>query len=59
MTGRPHRSLMRSLLLMTAGSFAFGFALVPLYDVFCDAAGLRVNARPSRRRPPRPAPGAR
>ncbi len=47
MTGRPHRSLLRSLLLMTAGSFAFGFALVPLYDVFCDAAGLRVNARPS------------
>ena len=25
---------------MTAGSFAFGWALVPLYDVFCRAAGI-------------------
>lgn len=44
---RPHRSLTRSLLLMAAGSFAFGFALVPLYDVICEAAGIRVNDRPS------------
>ncbi len=28
------------LLLMTAGSFAFGWALVPLYDVFCRAVGI-------------------
>ena len=28
---------------MVAGSFAFGFALVPLYDVICEAAGIRVN----------------
>jgi cytochrome c oxidase assembly protein subunit 11 len=41
------RSLTRSLLLMVAGSFAFGFALVPLYDVICEAAGIRVNATPS------------
>ena len=32
---------------MVAGSFAFGFALVPLYDVICEAAGIRVNAAPS------------
>ena len=32
---------------MVAGSFAFGFALVPLYDVICEAAGIRVNATPS------------
>ena len=32
---------------MVAGSFAFGFALVPLYDVFCEAAGIRVNDRPA------------
>ena len=25
---------------MTAGSFAFGWALVPLYDVFCKVAGI-------------------
>ena len=52
MSGTPapnttHRSLTRSLLLMVAGSFAFGFALVPLYDVICEAAGIRVNDAPS------------
>jgi cytochrome c oxidase assembly protein subunit 11 len=31
---------------MVAGSFVFGFALVPLYDIFCEVAGIRVNARP-------------
>jgi cytochrome c oxidase assembly protein subunit 11 len=41
------RSLLRQLLLMVAGSFAFGFALVPLYDVICEAAGIRVNDTPS------------
>ena len=28
------------LLIMTAGGFAFGWALVPLYDVFCKVAGI-------------------
>ncbi|MEW6168955.1 MAG: cytochrome c oxidase assembly protein [Pseudomonadota bacterium] len=28
------------LLAVTAGMFAFGFALVPLYDMLCDAIGL-------------------
>ncbi len=42
-----NRTLTRSLLLMVAGSFAFGFALVPLYDVICEAAGIRVNASPA------------
>ena len=42
-----NRSLVRQLLLMVAGSFVFGFALVPLYDVFCEVAGIRVNARPA------------
>jgi cytochrome c oxidase assembly protein subunit 11 len=45
--GKPDRSLTRSLWLMVAGSFAFGFALVPLYDVICEAAGIRVNTAPS------------
>jgi Cytochrome oxidase assembly factor len=44
---KANRSLTRSLLLMVAGSFAFGFALVPLYKVICEAAGIRVNATPS------------
>jgi cytochrome c oxidase assembly protein subunit 11 len=46
-TRRRNASLTRRLLLMAAGSFGFGFALVPLYDVICDIAGIRVNAEPS------------
>jgi cytochrome c oxidase assembly protein subunit 11 len=30
-----HRALVGRLVLFTAGSFAFGFALVPLYSVLC------------------------
>jgi cytochrome c oxidase assembly protein subunit 11 len=37
---RADRKLVRALLVMTAGSFAFGWALVPLYDVICRAAGI-------------------
>jgi cytochrome c oxidase assembly protein subunit 11 len=32
---RGHRALVGRLLLFTAASFAFGFALVPLYSVLC------------------------
>jgi cytochrome c oxidase assembly protein subunit 11 len=35
-----NRKLVWGLLIMTAGSFAFGWALVPLYDVFCRAVGV-------------------
>ena len=37
---------MLQLLLIVAGSFAFGFALVPLYDVFCEITGFggRTNS---------------
>jgi cytochrome c oxidase assembly protein subunit 11 len=35
-----HRSLVLKLLIFVAGSFAFGFALVPLYDVLCSITGL-------------------
>lgn len=34
-----NRRLTRSLLLFAAGSFGFGFALVPLYDLVCDVTG--------------------
>ncbi len=44
---RPHRSLTTSLLVMVAGSFAFGFALVPLYKVICEAAGIKVADKPA------------
>ena len=33
---------------MAAGSFAFGFALVPLYDVFCEVTGIGTRAALSR-----------
>jgi cytochrome c oxidase assembly protein subunit 11 len=46
-TRRENASLTRRLLVMVAGSFAFGFALVPLYDVICEAAGIRVNETPA------------
>jgi cytochrome c oxidase assembly protein subunit 11 len=35
-----NRKLIQGLLIMTAGSFAFGWALVPLYDLLCRAAGI-------------------
>jgi len=36
------------LLLFAVGMFAFGYALVPLYDVFCEITGFggRTNAAP-------------
>ncbi len=37
---RANRSLTGRLLVMTAGSFAFGWALVPLYSVFCSITGI-------------------
>ena len=35
-----HRGLGFKLALFVAGSFAFGFALVPLYDMLCSITGL-------------------
>jgi cytochrome c oxidase assembly protein subunit 11 len=35
-----HRGLIIRLMIFTAGAFAFGFALVPLYDVLCSITGL-------------------
>jgi cytochrome c oxidase assembly protein subunit 11 len=35
-----HRNLIVKLSIFVAGSFAFGFALVPLYDVLCSITGL-------------------
>jgi cytochrome c oxidase assembly protein subunit 11 len=45
---KANRGLTAKLLLMVAGSFAFGFALVPLYDVFCEVTGIGSRERLSR-----------
>ena len=37
---RANRKLVWALVIMTGGSFAFGWALVPLYDVMCKVAGI-------------------
>jgi cytochrome c oxidase assembly protein subunit 11 len=42
---KSNRGLTARLLLMVAGSFAFGFALVPLYDVFCEITGIGSRER--------------
>lgn len=41
-TGKPdsHRRLVRRLVLISIGMFGFGFAMWPLYNVFCDLTGL-------------------
>jgi cytochrome c oxidase assembly protein subunit 11 len=44
MTAHEHqenRSLVTRLLLAAVAMFAFGFALVPLYDIFCEVTGIR------------------
>ena len=42
----PHRKLLASLLVIVVGAFGFGYALVPLYNVFCEITGFggRTNA---------------
>lgn len=35
-----NKKVIRNLLFAVVGMFGFGFALVPLYDVFCDITGL-------------------
>ena len=43
---KENRSLMGRLLVLAVVMFGFGFALVPLYDVFCEITGFggRTNA---------------
>lgn len=42
---RANRKLVRSLCIFAAGSLAFGFALVPLYNVICDITGYGDRSR--------------
>jgi len=37
---KNNRKTVKKLLLVVVAMFGFGFALVPLYDVFCDITGL-------------------
>lgn len=37
---KSHRKTVLKSLMAVCGMFAFGFAMVPLYDVFCDITGL-------------------
>jgi len=39
-----HRKLVRRLVLLAVAMFGFGFALWPLYNVFCDLTGLGGRA---------------
>ena len=47
--GQPnqHRRLVASLLVIVVGAFGFGYALVPLYEVFCEITGFggRTNTQ--------------
>lgn len=40
MSANPTKALVLKLAVVIVGMFAFGFALVPLYDVFCKVTGL-------------------
>jgi len=38
--GPTHRKLVKKLVLLSVAMFGFGFALWPIYNVFCDITGL-------------------
>ena len=48
-TNRPHRALTLKLLGIALGSFAFGYALVPFYNVLCAITGLGDQTALARR----------
>lgn len=39
-SGQDNSRVIKRLLFVVVGMFGFGFALVPIYDVFCDVTGL-------------------
>jgi cytochrome c oxidase assembly protein subunit 11 len=40
-----HKVIVRNLVLICLGMFAFGFALVPLYDVLCSVTGINGKTK--------------
>lgn len=41
---RANRQMMGKLVVVTAGMFAFGYALVPLYQAICEVTGINILA---------------
>ncbi|MGE0625080.1 MAG: cytochrome c oxidase assembly protein [Pseudomonadales bacterium] len=41
--GRKNAATVRRLVLLVVGMFAFGWALIPLYDLLCEITGLGGN----------------
>lgn len=41
-TTSRHKGLVTRLVLAAGTMFLFGFALVPLYDIFCEVTGIRI-----------------
>jgi cytochrome c oxidase assembly protein subunit 11 len=41
---RANRQMMGKLVVVTAGMFAFGYGLVPLYKAICEATGINILA---------------
>lgn len=37
---REHRTVVRRILMVCAGSFAFCFALIPIYSIYCEITGI-------------------
>lgn len=46
-SAQRHKKVLSKLMLIVFGMFGFGFALVPLYDVFCDITGLNGKTNES------------
>ena len=44
---KPSNRIVARLALVCVAMFGFGYALVPLYDVFCDLTGLRFTDKTS------------
>ena len=42
---RQNTKIIKRLLFIVVGMFGFGFAMVPLYDVFCDITGINGKTR--------------
>ena len=44
MSLRANTHMLKKLLVVAAGMFAFGYALVPLYRTICEITGINILA---------------
>ena len=51
MSLRANSHMLRKLLVVAAGMFAFGYALVPLYQTICEVTGINILALGEREMP--------